>query len=100
LLGKILAQLILKSIALLENVGAKVDGVVPEGTSSNQKVWKEFGVSGEFENVKNYLTDPLDKNRNIFMFSDAHHLMKRVRNRIYNKKYLKVNYIIYIISQM
>lgn len=100
MLGKILAQLILKSIALLENVGAKVDGVVPEGTSSNQKVWKEFGVSGEFENVKNYLTDPLDKNRNIFMFSDAHHLMKRVRNRIYNKKYLKVNYIIYIISQM
>ncbi|KAF0682199.1 THAP-type domain-containing protein, partial [Aphis craccivora] len=89
--GKILAQLILKSIALLENIGAKVDGIVSDGASSNRKVWKEFGVSGEFENVKNYFTHPLDKNRNIFMFSDAPHLMKTIRNRIHNKKYLKVS---------
>jgi len=62
-------------------------------------VIKKFGVSGEFENVKNYLTDPLDKNRNIFMFSDAPHFMKTVCDRIYIKKYLKVSYIICIISQ-
>jgi len=63
-------------------------------------VIEKFGVSAEFENVKNYLTDPLDKNRNIFMFSDAPHLMKTVCDKIYIKKYLKVSYIICKISQM
>lgn len=82
---------------MLEKIGAKVDGIVSDGASTNGKVWKEFGISGTFDNVKNYFIHPLDKSRNIYMFSDAPHLMKTIRNRLFNKKYLRVS-IIYFLS--
>lgn len=92
-LGMVLAQLIIKAISILENSGAKIDGIVSDGASTNRKLWVKLGISGSIDCVKNYIIHPLDDSRKIFMFSDAPHLIKNVRNRLLNKKSLKVSYI-------
>ncbi|CAI6371510.1 unnamed protein product [Macrosiphum euphorbiae] len=89
--GTVLAQLVIKAICLLENAGAKVDGLVSDGATSNRKLWSELGVSGEKDNLKNKFDHPLDSDRHIYVFSDAPHLIKNVRNRLINKKSLRVN---------
>lgn len=78
-----MAQLLIKAITLLENAGAKVDSMVSDGASSNQKLWCELGVSGKINYVKNKFDHQLDKKRHIFVFSDAPHLIKNVRIIIY-----------------
>lgn len=80
---------------LLENVGAKVEGMVCDGAATNRKIWSEFGVSGQINNVKNYFIHPSDDKRKMYVLSDAPHLIKCVRNRLHDKKILKVkkNYL-------
>lgn len=68
-------------------------GVVSDGASSNRKLWSELLISGQTGKVKNIFDHPLDNKRKIFMFSDAPHLIKNVRNRLHNKKSLRVNKI-------
>lgn len=90
----VLAQLVIKAICLLENIGCRVEGVVSDGASTNRKLWVELGISGQKDKVSNSFQNPLDPKRQIFMFADAPHLIKNVRNRLYNKKSLRVNTII------
>jgi len=80
---------------LLENVGAKIDGMVCDGAATNRKLWTEFEVSGQINKVKNYFSHPSDNKRKIYVLSDASHLIKCVRNRLHDKKILKVkiNYL-------
>lgn len=75
---------------LLENSGGKVVGLTSDGATTNRNLWKELGVSGGEENFKNFFENPYDSNRNIFVFSDVPHLMKTVRNRLFQKKQLRV----------
>lgn len=75
---------------MLENIGAKVDGIVSDGASTNRKVWTELGICGEKNNVVNSFIHPMNKSRRIYLLSDAPHLIKTVRNRLFNMKYLKV----------
>jgi len=64
-----LAQLVVKAICLLENIGAKVVGVVSDGATNNRKLWSELSISGQRGNIKNKFDHPLDKKRkNIFIF--------------------------------
>jgi len=65
--------------------GVKIDGIVSDDASTNRKLWVELGISGSMDCVQN-----LDDSRQIFMFLDAPHLIKNVRNRLLNKKSLKV----------
>jgi len=83
--------LVVKAIALLENAGAKIDGVVSDASSTNRRLWNEFGICGKLGSLNNYIIHPMDKNRKIYFFSDAPHLIKTVRNRLYNSKTLRVN---------
>lgn len=39
---------------------------------------------------KNYFMYPLSDKRKVYVFSDAPNLIKTVRNRLHNNKYLKV----------
>uniref|UniRef100_A0A2S2NYW9 Transposable element P transposase n=1 Tax=Schizaphis graminum TaxID=13262 RepID=A0A2S2NYW9_SCHGA len=87
----VLAQLVIKAISILENSGAKIDGIVSDGASTNRKLWIELGISGSMDCVKNSIIHPLDDFRKIFMFSDAPHLIKNVRNRLLNKKSLRIS---------
>jgi len=84
-----LAQLVIKSICLLENIGLRVCGVVSDGASTNRKLWVELGISGQQN--KNSFEHPLNPKRKVFMFADAPHLIKNVRNRLHNKKSLRVS---------
>lgn len=74
---------------MLENAGAIVDGLVSDRGSSNIKLWSELGISGKKGAVKNKFDYPLDDHRQIFVFSNACHLLKNVRNRLYHKKRIK-----------
>ncbi|XP_024893893.1 uncharacterized protein LOC112468779 isoform X2 [Temnothorax curvispinosus] len=92
-----LAKLVIKAIVYLERTGAKIHGVIADGASTNAKMWSLLGVSGSMEDTKTWFTHPVDDDRKVFVFSDAPHVIKNVRNRLYNKKKLRVklsnNYI-------
>ncbi|XP_063986279.1 uncharacterized protein LOC135167229 isoform X2 [Diachasmimorpha longicaudata] len=79
--GDVVASLILRAITLMENVGAKIHGVITDGASSNRKFWSEVGVSGTLGHAKSHFIHPLDDNRKVFVFSDTPHLFKCIRNR-------------------
>lgn len=81
-----MAQLVIKSICFLENIGLKVNGVVSDGASTNRKLWEEFGISGQKNRIINSFEHPLNPKRKVFMFADSPHLIKNVRNRLYTKK--------------
>lgn len=82
--------MVIKAICLLENAGASVDGVVSDGASTNRKLWSELGISGKTANFANSIKHPLDDKKKIYMFSDAPHLIKNIRNRLQSKKSLRV----------
>ncbi|KAF0684835.1 MADF domain-containing protein, partial [Aphis craccivora] len=71
--------------------GVKVDGVVSDAGSTNRKLWRELGICGKFDNLKNYIVHPMDEKRRIYFFTDAPHLIKTVRNRLHNNKTLKIS---------
>jgi len=75
----------------LENIGIKVEGVVSDGASTNRKLWGELGISGNKNQISNSFENPIDRKRKIYIFADAPHLIKNVRNRLHNKKSLRVN---------
>lgn len=85
-----LAQLVFKAIILLESFECLIDGIVSDGATTNRKMWTELGISSELVAVKNYFTHPSQENRKIYVFSDVPHLFKNIRNRLHDKKYLKV----------
>jgi len=53
-----LAQLVIKAISLLENIGVRIDGVVSDGASNNRKLWSEHGISGEKMHYPIHLNTP------------------------------------------
>lgn len=75
---------------MLENAGALIHGAVSDGASTNQKMCKHLGVDASQDKLKNFFAHPLNDNRKVFMFSDTPHLIKCVRNRLYNKQKLRV----------
>jgi len=90
----IIAQLVLKAITLLENIGIFVDGIISDGASTNRRMWKELGTDGSQENLKNYFVHPIDSERKVFVLSDFVHLFKCIRNRLHNNKTLRVSWSI------
>lgn len=88
-----IAQLLLKAITLLENIGLLVEGIVCDGATTNKRMWKELGVNGKQDNFNNYFLHPTDPDRKVYALSDFVHLFKCVRNRLYNNKCLRVNNI-------
>ncbi|XP_071642190.1 uncharacterized protein [Temnothorax longispinosus] len=90
--GEELAKLVLKAITYLENSGAMIHGVIADGAATNAKMWSLLGVSGTMDCTKTWFTHPIDDNRKIFAFSDIPHVIKNIRNRLYNKRQLRVSF--------
>ncbi|XP_046396738.1 uncharacterized protein LOC124163713 [Ischnura elegans] len=88
--GAVLAKIVIKAIILLERVGLVVHGIVSDCAATNRKMWSELGVSGARNGFKNYFEHPAREGRNVYVFADTPHLIKNVRNRLYNSKELKV----------
>lgn len=78
----------------------RVDGVVSDGASTNRKLWVELGISGQINKITNSFEHPLNHKRKVFMLADTPHLIKNVRNRLYNKKSLRVSIILEILRQL
>jgi len=93
--GTVLAQLLLKFIILVEKAGVKVHGLVCDGATTNGKLWSELGTNRKINELNNSFIHPLGTTRNVFSFSDTPHLIKNIRNRLNNKKKLKVFIIFY-----
>lgn len=74
---------------LLEDAGAQGLGLTTYGASRNRTTWNNLGISGKIGNTNNNFCNPLDETRKVFVFSDAPHLIKTIRNRLYEKKCLK-----------
>lgn len=92
-----LAKLLVRCIVLLEESGAVVHGFVSDGAQTNRKMWSELGINGQKNALQNWFIHPLHNDRKIFAFSDTPHLMKNVRNRLFNQKVLKVFKYLYSI---
>lgn len=90
-LGDELAKLVVKAIAYVENCGALIHGVISDGAKTNKRMATILGVSGTLDSPQPSFTHPLDDGRKVFVFSDAPHLVKNIRNRLYNKRRLKVS---------
>jgi len=88
--GLTLVKLIIKAVLLLEKSGAYVHGFVSDGAQTNRRVWTELGISGKLNSSTFYTEHFVDENRKFFAFSDTPHLIKCVRNGLYNNKKLKV----------
>lgn len=89
--GEELTKLVVKAIIYLERSGAKIHGVIADGAATNAKMWSMLGVSGAMGNTKTWFTHPVDEERKVFVFSDAPHVIKNIRNRLYNKRKLRVS---------
>lgn len=84
--GTTIAKLIIQAISLLEKAGATIHGVISDGATQNRKFWSIMGVSGKIDEVKSWFPHPIDEKRQVFVFSDTPHLMKCIRNRLFEKK--------------
>eukprot|EP00102_Acyrthosiphon_pisum_P010158 XP_008178350.1 PREDICTED: uncharacterized protein LOC103307808 [Acyrthosiphon pisum] len=71
--GVIIAQLVLKAISLIKNIGLYVDGIICDGATTNRRMWTEFGVDGTKDNLKNYFKHPIDPSRKVYVLSDFLH---------------------------
>lgn len=89
--GNELAKLVVTAICYLEKCGAKIHGVVADGATTNAKMWSILDVRGTMQDTKAWFTHPLDDKKQVFAFSDICHVFKSIRNRLYNKKKLRVS---------
>lgn len=93
--GSTLAKLTLTVIKKLESCGCYVDGIICDGATTNRRMWKEFGVSGELGNTNNKILHPCrhsvpNESRYLYFFSDWIHLVKCIRSRFQQQTILKV----------
>lgn len=88
--GEELAKLAVKAIALLEISGVFIHGIISDGAHTNAKMGSILGVERSINNTKTWFTHPLNNERKIFIFSDVPHIIKNIRNRLYNKRRLRV----------
>jgi len=85
-----LAKIVVKAILLLENAGVEVVGLTSDGASTNRTMWASLGISGKVDKLQNYFQNPADSSRRVYVFADAPHLLKTIKNRLFTKKELKV----------
>lgn len=90
--GEELAKIVVKATMYLEESGAKIHGIIADGASTNRKMWSVLGVTSAMDGLKTWFTHPLDDERKVFVFSDTPHLIKTLRNRLFNNKRLRVSF--------
>lgn len=54
------------------------------------KLCFDFWVLMELNDVKTYFSNPFDENLRVFVFCDAPHTLKNIRNRLVQQNRLKV----------
>jgi len=72
----------------------QVVALTSDGASTNKTMYKMLGVNGKKAGLKNFFENPYDETRKVFVLCEAPHTIKNIRDRLYQKKYFKVNNII------
>lgn len=88
-IGKILTELVVRAIVELQNVGAKVHGIVSDGATTNRKLWKNLGIDCKNGESTHSFKNPAASDSDVYVFSDVPHLIKCIRNRLFTKRVLK-----------
>jgi len=83
--GKERANLLQKAIELLSDTGVKINSITFDVTSVNTTMVKSLGAD---LNTRPYILNP-HRNEQIYIFLDAAHMIKLVRNAWGDKKYKK-----------
>ena len=86
-----LTQLTLKAIIYAETCGAKIHGIICNGAKMNKRMATLLDIRGTINDTKNWFIHPVDDNRRVFIFSNIPHVIKSIRNRLFNNKRLKVS---------
>ncbi|XP_046595750.1 uncharacterized protein LOC107223825 isoform X2 [Neodiprion lecontei] len=89
--GEQISKLIIEAIACLENCGATIHGVIADDKTMNKKIWSSLGVEGSINGIKTWFTHPVDESRKVFAFSNALHLIRCIRDQLYDNKRLRIN---------
>lgn len=76
---------------MVEDAGLQILGLTSDGAATNKTMFKHLGVCGSKADLKSYFANPFDSRRKVFVFCDAPHTIKNVRNRLEQKKILKVS---------
>ena len=87
--GEELAKIVVKGMIFLEDCGIKIHSIISDDASTNKKMNTELGVNEKLKNTKNWFVHPNDVTRKVFVFSDVSHVIKNIRNRLYDKRRLK-----------
>lgn len=89
-----LASLVTTAIIAVEKAGGKVHALVCDGASTNRGIWPQFGIQSKVNQpVKSSFSNPFDENREIYIISDVPHLIKCIRNNLYDRREFKVRNI-------
>lgn len=85
-----LAKLIVQAIILIEKARFYIHAIVCDGASNNKKMWQEFGIDGSMDKISYKFENPADEDKIVYAISDVPHIFKNIRNRLHDKKVLKV----------
>lgn len=78
--GSCLKPLIDKIILLSEEIGLRVHAVVSDQGSSNQAMWKAYGINASrYSIIQNYCSHPVDPSRRLYFIADPPHAFKNLR---------------------
>lgn len=86
-------HIVLEVVENLYDAGYIVIAVTCDQESSNSSVWKRLNVGIE-ENQKCYLAHPKDENLKVFVFADPPHLLKNLRNNLFDNGFTLDNKVI------
>lgn len=68
-----------------------MDALVCDGATTNRCMWRKFGISGSLQHARHAFIHPVDDTHSVYVFPDAPHLMKCVRNHLHAQKVLRFN---------
>ena len=85
--GSQYTPLLLNYINKAHEIGLNVHGIVSDMGSTNQSMWRSFGINaGRFSVPQNKCQHPIDSNRYLFFFHDASHAFKNLKEGMMNNK--------------
>lgn len=76
-----LSNLVKSSLDLTHEHGIQVMGIVFDGATTNIRMCNKLGANLSINNLKNWFDHPVTK-ENVFIFLDACHMLKLMRNLI------------------
>lgn len=99
--GEVLSNIVLEAIALLESCGFFVDAVVSDGATWNRNMWKRLGLQGEeascehpcnLQEEASSCEKNISSSRRLWMISDFSHLVKNLRNFLFSREEIMVQF--------